>query len=446
MRFGIDGQALLFAVAVSVASGLVFGLAPVVQLAGGSIYEALKEGGVQTSAGRRHHRLRNGLVVAELALALVLLSGAGLMVRSFLRMEEQKSGLEAAGVVTGRVTLPVAVYPEDADRRAFYAELLPRIAQLPGVTSASATANLPLGDDSWWRDVTREGQEQEAQGRRPGVFYSPVAPGFFATVGIPLRHGHDFTPADRESTPLVAIVNESAARQLWPGTDPIGKRFKFGPEDRTGWRTVVGVVADVRQNARERRRVAQVYVPHAQHPIQSLTLVVRARGNPVALTPALRRLIQSRDPDLPFYDVHTLPEAIRLALWEPRLYAALMGFYALIALVIAAVGIYGVMAYSVARRTQEIGIRMAMGAARGAVLRMVIGQGMRLTAIGIGIGLAAAFAVTRLMASLLFGISASDPPTFLGVVAILAGSALLACWLPALRATRVDPMVALRNE
>jgi len=446
MKFGIDGGALLFTAAVAVASGLLFGLAPVFQVTDQSLYESLKDGGSQVSAGRAHHRMRNGLVVTEIALSLVLLAGAGLMIRSFLRMQEIRGGLDPQGVITGRVTLPVAVYPEDGDRRRFFAELLPEIASLPGVVSASVTGQLPYGNSSSTRPIMVEGHEQDREEQMPWANYSPVSPGFFATLRIPRRLGRDFVAEDRAGSPPVAIVNESAARLLWPGQDPLGRRLRFGARDTSAWRTVIGVVADVRQLARRDRVSAQVYVAHAQDPVQSMTLVVRARGNPAALTDPLRRLVRARDADLPLYDLRTMPEAVYLAVWEPRLYALLMAFFALIALVIAAVGIYGVMAYSVAHRTQEIGIRMAMGAAQGTVVRMVVVQGMRLTALGLGIGLAVAFVITRLMASLLFGVSAGDPPTFLGVAVILAGSALLACWLPARRATRIDPMVALRSE
>ncbi|HUK61682.1 MAG TPA: ABC transporter permease [Dongiaceae bacterium] len=445
MHFGVDGTALAFTLVVAVGSGLLFGLAPVVQLSEGALFGALKEGG-RSSAGHHHLRMRNGLVVAEIALSLVLLAGAGLMIRSFLRMQEIRGGFDPHGVISGRVTLPVAVYPEDDQRRRFFQDLIPRVAALPGVEAASATSQLPYGEDSWTRVVTREGHERDAIDRLPHLNFSTVAPGYFAALRIRLRAGRDFGPADGPASQRVAIVNQAAARLLWPGQDPLGKRLQFGPRDTSGWRTVVGVVGDVRQLARFERIAGQVYVPHAQEPLQSLTLVVRAHGDPAALAGPLRRLVRERDPDLPLYDLHTMPESIRLAVWESKIYTQLMTFFALVALAIAAVGIYGVMAYTVANRTQEIGVRMAMGAARHAVLRMVIGQGMRLTAIGLGIGLAVGFGVTRLMASLLFGVSATDPPTYLGVVVILAGSALLACWLPALRATRVDPMVALRSE
>jgi putative ABC transport system permease protein len=235
---------------------------------------------------------------------------------------------------------------------------------------------------------------------------------------------------------------------LWPGKDPIGQRFKWSFDDTTGWRTVVGVVGDVLQttSSEGKRPSVHVYVPHTQEPLQTVILVARHEGDPGALTTAMRRAIQSLDPDMPLYEVHTMNEAIYQGLWENRIWVGMMSVFAALALIIAAIGIYGVMAYSVAQRTQEIGIRMALGAARRDVMRLIVGQAVRLTVLGIGIGLAGAYALTRLMASMLFGVSAGDPPTFVAVTVILAASSILAAWLPAERATRVDPMVALRTE
>jgi predicted permease len=312
------------------------------------------------------------------------------------------------------------------------------------VTAASAASEVPLGRNGWTTSILREGREQDRQSDLPLVNFGIARPGYFATLGIPLREGRDFGPEDKAGGPEAAIVNQAAARLLWGGESPIGKRVKFGLEDTT-WKTVVGVVGDVRQNA-ENKRVAQVYGAYDQNSIQTLFFVIRTRGNPTSLTPAVRQLVQRRDPDLPFYESSSLTAAMSKALWEQRLYAWMMGGYSFIALVIAAIGIYGVMAYRVAQRTQEIGIRMALGAPQSAVLRMVVGQGLRLTVLGLGIGLAAAFALTRFMASVLFGVNPNDPPTFAGVAIILSLSALLASWLPAWRASRVDPMRALRHE
>ncbi len=445
MKFEIDGWILAFTALITVASGLAFGIAPALHVSRGSLFESLKDGGAHSGTGRGHHRMRNGLVVAEIALAMVLLAGAGLMIRSFLRMQEVGGTFDPEGVLAGRVTLPVARYPEDLQKTQFFAELLPRVRALPGVMAASAGGHLPLGRDASSLNVSTEAHIDDGPSQFPVLNHSIVLPGYFATLDIPIRAGRDFTPADGPRSPRVGIVNESAARILWPKEEPLGKRFKFGANDTAGWCTVVGVVPDVRQHI-ESQLIAQVYVPHAQDAVQSLYILVRANGDPTPLAAPIRALLQARDRDLPFYEVSTLRAAISLAVWEPRLYAWLMGAYSIIALAIAAVGIYGVMAYRVEQRTQEIGIRMALGAPQGAVLRMVVGQGMRLTVLGLGIGLAAAFAVTRLMAGMLFGVDPNDPPTFIGITVILALSAMLASWLPAWRASRVDPMTALRHE
>jgi putative ABC transport system permease protein len=444
MKFDIDGPVLLYTMLLSAASGILFGLAPVLQWARPGMYEGLKDGSLQAGVGRSHHRIRNGLVVAEMALAMVLLVGAGLMIRSFVSMQERRGGLDPSGVLIGRVTLPVAVYPEAAQRRSFFAELQPRLAGLPGVTGASAVTDPPLGNSAWNTTVVREGAEQEGRVGWPSMYTAIALPGYFATIGIPIHAGRDFTSADGPDAQRVVIVNQAAARVLWPGQNPLGKRLKFSPDDSL-FKTVVGVVGDVRQRS-EDERAAAVFQPHAQNSVQTLTLVIKTSGDPAALAAPVRKLLQARDPDLPFYDSRTFAEHVGQSLWEPRIYTSLMGAYSFIALVIAAVGIYGVMAFRVAQRTQEIGIRMALGAPQSAVVRMVVGQGMRLTVLGLGLGLAAAFGITRLMASMLFGVDPNDPPTFFGVAFILAASALLACWLPAHRASRVDPMTALRHE
>ena len=285
-----------------------------------------------------------------------------------------------------------------------------------------------------------------AEAPRRSVFLGIVRPDYFRVLEIPLRAGRAFTADDDSSSDGVAIVSETAARTLWPGKNALGQRFKWASDDTTGWRTVIGIVADVTPSVTEKRPPSTVYLPHAQEPVQVVTVLARHDGDPAALTAAMRRVLQANDPDMPLFEVRTLEEFVRRSLWEERIYAALMSVFAVLALAIAAIGIYGVMAYSVAQRTQEIGIRMALGAARRDVLRLVVGQALRLTVLGVGIGLAGAYAVTRLMASLLTGVTPGDPPTFVGVTVILALSSIVAAWLPAERATRVDPMVALRSE
>jgi putative ABC transport system permease protein len=265
-------------------------------------------------------------------------------------------------------------------------------------------------------------------------------------MGIRLVAGREFEASDDEKGMRVAVVNEAAAKVLWPKKDPIGQRFKIGKDDTLDWAEVVGVVADVHQNPNPNRGPAEIFTPHAQSPVQTMSILVRTEGDPAALTTPVRKLLQARDPNLPFYDTMTMKKAMEFGLWESRLFSSMMGAFSAIALLIAAVGLYGIMAYSVAQRTHEIGIRMALGAAATDVQRMIVGQALRITLLGIGLGLAGAFAVTRLMSSLLFGVKPDDPPTFVAVTVMLALSGLIAAWLPARRATMVEPVRALRCE
>jgi predicted permease len=446
MRFELDPTVLVAVTAVSVLSGIVFGLAPAWQVTSGDMLTPLREGtpgGGDTPARRR---MRSTLVVAEIALAVVLLIGSGLMVRSFLRMQDQRNLLRVEGVLTGTVTLPVAAYPEEAQRVAFFRELRQSLAGLPGVREVGGVLNLHLGRNNWLMSLQREGVDDPNDPEQPAVAFNVITPGYLDAVGLALVRGRDFTESDGGEGAKVALVNQAAALKLWPGEDPIGKRIRFGgPEN--DWLQVVGVTASIRQriSARE-QRVAEAIVPHAQFKSQTLTWTLRTDGDPGALAGTVRSLLRARDSNLPFYNVRTLKEHVARSMWDTRLYAQLMAVFSGLALLIAALGIYGVMAYTVSQRTREIGIRMALGAARSDVQRLVFGQATRLTVLGIGIGLAAAFALTRLMTGLLFGVRPDDPPTFGVVTLVLAASAVIAAWLPAARAVRVDPVVALRHE
>jgi putative ABC transport system permease protein len=447
MKFDTDLNTVAFLIGSSLLAAILAGMMPALQTSQVDVHEALKEGGLHGASSKRRNRMRSTLVVAEISLALILLAGAGLMIKSFVKMTGQRSSIVADNVLTGRFTMPVAVYDDDAKKLAFTEALMPAIAGLPGVEAVSAIQALPLGRNSWNRNVWLPGDPTGKDAPTRVMYQSIVRPHYFKVMGIPLRKGRDFNSGDAPDGNQVAIVSESAAKKLWPKKDPIGQRFKWSADDTTGWKTVVGVVADVRQHIEMKRDPETIYQPHTQEVVQTLVLVVKHAGPPGALATALRRTIQSRDADMPLYDVRTMNEWLRYSLWENRIYVSLMSVFAALALAIAAIGIYGVMAYTVAQRTQEIGIRMALGAARAQVMQMVVGQALRLTLLGIGIGLAGAFAVTRGMTSILFtGVSATDPPTFIGVTVILAGSALIAAWIPADRATRVDPMVALRSE
>jgi putative ABC transport system permease protein len=338
------------------------------------------------------------------------------------------------------------VYPNNAAKLMFMDRVMPALAALPGVRTLSTVQSLPLGRNAWHRVLWLDGDPVGTDAPKREVFWSITRPDYFRTMGIPLRSGRDFSARDDSGSMRVAIVSETAARTLWPGRDAVGQRFKWSADDTSGWKVVVGVAGDVMQHLAGKKPPVHVYVPHAQEPLQTVTVVARYEGDPASLAAAMRRVVQAQDPEMPLYDMRTMVEYIHRSLWENRIWVSLMAVFAVLALVIAATGIYAVMAYSVAQRTQEIGIRMALGAARPDVLRLVVGQALRLTVLGVGVGLAGAYAVTRLMASVLFGVSATDPPTFIGVTLILGVSAIVAAWLPAERATRLDPMVALRSE
>ena len=449
MHFDLDPQVLLVVLGVSLLAGMAFGLAPAWHATSGDVLTPLREGTPGGGDSPNHRRLRSGLVVAEVSITVLLLIGSGLMVRSFLHQVDQRLSLRADRVLTGSVTLPVALYPSDTARVAFFHELRGSFAALPGVRSVGGVLNLHLGSSQWTMSVRREGVDAEIgpDSQNPSVGFNVITPGYLDAVGLQLLRGRDFTDGDVEGAPRVALVNQVAATALWPKQDPIGKRLRSGREPENGWTTIVGVVANVRQHARARGRdVGEMLIPHAQSGNQSLFWALRTDGNPGALAPVVRRALRNRDPNLAFADGRTLTEHVRIAIWQSRVYAQLMGVFSLVALIIAALGIHGVMAYTVAQRTREICIRMALGAARADVQRMIVGQALRLMLLGSGIGLALAYALTRFMQSQLFGIRPDDPPTFVGVTLILAVSSAVAAWLPTARAVRVDPVVALRHE
>jgi len=450
MKFDLDPRVVLAVAGVTIVSGLGFGLAPALQSASEDVLTPLREGTPGGGDSRVRRRMRSSLVVAEIALAVVLLIGSGLMVQSFLRQQQLQSALRTDGVLTGTVTLPGALYAKDEQRDVFLTEFRHALLALPGVHAAGAVLNLHLGTNHWGMSVQREGVDPDVdtQNTRPIVSFNSITPGYLESVGLTLLRGRDVTEADTRTAPHVALVNEAAAKQLWPGQDPIGKRWRFERNSPFGWYTVVGVTANVRQHLRTSRndRLSEILVPASQFSVSSLSWAIRSDRPTVEVTGAVRRMLRARDANLAFADAMTMREHVQRSVWEPRIYAQLMGVFSMVALIIAALGIYGVMAYTVAQRTREIGIRMALGAARGDVQRLVVGQALRLTLLGAGIGLALAFALTRFMQSQLFGIRADDPPTFAGVTLILALSSAVAAWLPTARAVRVDPVVALRHE
>jgi len=445
MDFRLDPGVVAIVIAVSILSGILFGLAPALHVTAGDLLSPLREGtpGSGDTPGRR--RMRNSLVVAEVALAVVLLIGSGLMVRSFMRLQEQRNALRADHVLTASVMLPAVLYPEGEQRVQFFRELRQSLSELPGVKSAGGVLNLHLGTNNWTVSVEREGIDPPNTPDMPIVAYNVVTPGYLESVGLTLIEGRDFIDTDGETGRFAALLNQSAAKKLWPGESAMGKRLKVGGEKE--YSTVVGIVADIRQRVNApAKRIAEVLTPHPQSKRQTLTWAIRTEGPPAALAPVVRQLLRARDPNLPVYNLRTMSEHVARSLWETRIYAQLMSVFSALALFIAALGIYGVMAYSVGQRTREIGIRMALGAARADVQRLVMGQATRLTLLGVGIGLAAAYGLTRFMVNQLFGVRPDDPPTFVVVTVILAASAVFAAWLPVARAVRVDPVVALRHE
>jgi putative ABC transport system permease protein len=447
MKFNLDGRVLGFTVAVSLLTGIVFGSVPALQASKIDLNEALKEGGRSAAAGAGRRRLRSLLVVVEVALSLVLLVGAGLMMRSFLRLRQVDPGVDPKNVLTMTVSLPRAKYTEPEKQVAFFQQLLERTNALPGVETAGAVSNLPLSGSLWGRSLTVEGRPVLPVGQAPMINHCVTTPNYFRSMGIRLLAGRDFAPPDTKDAPRVTVIDERLAREFWPGESPLGKRIRFGPpEANEPWHTIVGVVGEVRHERLEMATRKSIYVPHSQIPDRQMVLTIRTATDPMSLAAAVRGQVKELDPDQPVSDVRPMSEVISRSVWQPRLYAILFGIFAAVALVLATVGIYGVMAYSVTQRTHEIGIRMALGAQSSDVLKMVLGHGLLLALTGVVIGLGAAFALTRLMASLLFNVSATDPITFTLIALLLMLVALVACLVPARKAMKVDPMVALRYE
>ncbi|MBV9924261.1 MAG: ABC transporter permease [Acidobacteria bacterium] len=441
-----DWRVLLFAAGASVLTGVAFGIAPAWQASRYDLNDSLKEGGRGAGGGRS--RMRSGLVVAEVAVSLLLLAGAGLLVKSFGRLQAVDPGFDPEGVITMRVSLPGARYKEPARKVEFYATLLERVRSLPGVESAGATIQLPLrgSDYSIWRGLIREGRPETPE-EAIDASYSVVTPGYFRALRIPLRAGRAFDERDRTDSAKVAVVNESLARKVFPGEDPVGKRIHIW-RDEEFQREIVGVVGDTKPDSLETAGAPQIYVPHAQDAEWGgLSLTVRARGaGAESLVGAVREEVRALDRELPIYDVKTLGKVVADSTAYRRVSMFLMAGFAVAALLLAGVGLYGVVSYAVTERTREIGVRVALGAQRRDVVRLVVRHGMLLTLLGLAVGLACALALTRLMTGLLYEVSAADPGVYILVALLLAAVALLACLVPARRATKVDPMVALRYE
>ncbi len=439
----VDFWVLCFTLGISCLTGLIFGVMPALRTSKTDLNEALKDGGKST-AGKERHRMRSLLVVADVALALILLAGAGLMMKSFVRLLEVNPGFDSSHVLT----LGISLWgPKSADVPAvqFFQQMLDRVKALPGVESAAVINQIPLGGNLDMYGVHVEGKSDPNPERDPSADRYAISPDYLRTMRIPLLAGREFTQDDRRESPLVLIVNQTFVQHFWPGESAIGKRLKIG-DTKGPWRTVVGVAGDVLHRGLDAPHSLQVYIPNTQWTDSDVLMVVRTANDATSIVAAVRQAIAAVDPQAPVSNVATMNEVVSASVAQQRFSVLLFVLFAVIALVLASVGIYGVISYAVAERTHEIGIRMALGAARSDVLRLVVGEGMKSALLGVAAGIAGALALTRLLANLLYGVKPNDPATFVAVSALLTVVALLACYIPARRAMRVDPMVALRYE
>jgi putative ABC transport system permease protein len=448
MHIGLDWRVLGFTFLVSLLTGGVFGLVPALHSSRFQLTESLKEGGWSSQETSRRNRIRGFLIVSELAIAVVLMVGAGLLIQSLWRLRQVSPGFNSSNVLSFMVVLPEASYPREKQSQ-FFHDLIVRLEQLPGVRSASAVLPLPLSDNRFSIAFEIEGRPM-AKGDLPSGDFFNIGLGYFRTMGIPVLKGRDFDQRDQQKSTPVIIINETLAERFFPNEDPIGKHIHPGistiENEDSVMREIVGVVGDVRNRSLTAEAKPSFYIPQTQTPFGQMTLIVRTANDPHAAVTAVTREVASLDKELPVFGVKTLDEYVATSVAGPRFNSTLLGIFAIVALVLTVVGLYGVMSYSVAQRTGEIGIRMALGAQTKDVLRLIVGQGFKLVVVGVTIGLLGAFALTRLLASLLFGVTAKDPLTFVAVTVVLAVVALLACYLPARRATKVDPLVALRYE
>ncbi len=459
-QVGIDWRVLLFTLGVSLAAGVIFGLAPALQPARGNLHEPLKEGGNRTAGSVGGQWLRRALVTSEVALALLLITTASLLVRSFVGLLQQEPGFDVEHVLTMKLSLPPARYGTGAAAERFSSQVVERLEALPGVRAAAITTSVPLegGPDLSFKILGRKGGGDDGDGNYDAD-YRALTPGLFRALRIPIVRGRGFTGADRLGGPLVALINHEAARRWWPKEDPVGQRIVVAQGSKDlgdrGPRTIVGIAGDTRDDGLDRKLPAILYVPLGQVPDQLIALffkllpvsvTLHTAADSPALTAAAKRQIWSVDPGQPIDDVKSMAEIRDLSLGSRRFTTALLGLLALLALALAAVGIYGVLSYLVQQRTREIGVRLALGASAGQVQRLVLRQGMGAVAVGIALGLGGAFAVTRLLGSLLVGVTAHDPLSFFFTPALLAVIAVLASSIPAQRASRLDPLIALRQE
>ena len=441
----LDGRALAFTAAITLLTGLLFGLLPAWQASKPNLNEAMKDAGRGSTEGGRRQLVRSTLVVLEVSSALLLLVGAGLMINSFWQLLRVDPGFNPDNALTLSVALPRTKYPEEPQQVAFFQQLLEKTGSLPGVQSAGMSNSMPMGND-FVLAFEIEGQPPLPPGASQSTNFYSVSADYFKAMGIPLRRGRLFTTGDTKDSAHVTIINETMAQKMFPNEDPLGKRINFDGREHPNWYEIVGIVGDVKQYGLDQVTPMQTYEPHTQQTFSAMTLVVRATGDPTNLTAAIRQTVSQLDKEQPIANIKPLAQFLATSIAQQQFSVLLLGVFAAVALILAAVGIYGVLNYAVTQRTHEIGIRMALGAGQRDVLSLVVGHGLRLTLLGVVAGLVAAFGLTRLMSTLLFGVSATDPLTFSLIALLLIMVALLACWIPARRAAKTDPMIALRYE
>jgi putative ABC transport system permease protein len=447
-EINIDLRVLGFTLIAAALCGLIFGLAPALQSSRINLNETLKEGGRSGLDNATGRRLRNALVIAEVAFSLILLVGAGLMIKSFLTLQSVSPGFNPERILTMHLTLPRAKYDTDEKVNLYNRQLLEQLTALPGVEEAGLSISIPPNNLDISDSFTIEGKPWPEGSTPPFVPLVMISPGYFATIGVPLLQGRPFNENDKLGSPGVVIINQILAEQYFPGESPIGKRLKIGGPERpkNGWMEIVGLVGDVKYSGLESKPEPSYYLPLEQNVWGASYLAIRTASNPTSLTSAIRKQIWDIDRDIPIANLATMDQLLRESIAQPRFRSFLLGVFAVLALLLASIGTYGVISYSVTQRTHEIGIRMAMGAKARDVMMLVIKRGMAVTLIGVAIGVLGSLALTRLIESLLFQVSTTDLTTFVGVAGLLIAVALLACWIPARRASRVDPMTALRCE
>ena len=448
INWQIDRAALLYTVCISIVTGLIFGLAPALQISTGQLQSALKEGTRGAGSGVVRNRLRNALVVGEVALSVVLLIGASLFVRSFLNMQKADAGFATERLMTLRIYMPGDRYVASTPRAQRVDDVIGRIESIPGVIAATASNNIPLSGGGGGGSVIVEGRAVDP-GEEPNIFYAAVTPHWFRTLDVPILRGRDFTDAEGRDSSGVAVINQTMADRLWANEDPLGRRFRFTGDTAAPWFTVIGVTRDINTGGIEPDEEPEpaAFIPYPYQPSLNTGITIRtSTANPEQVMSAVRAQIRASDPILPVFEVQTMQTRREQGYWEFNLFSWMFSIFGVVALLLAAIGVYGVISYGVSQRTHEIGVRMALGARSGDVLRLIIRQGMTLTLAGVLLGLLGAFGVTRVIGSMLFGISPTDPISFVGIALFLTSVAVVASYVPARRAMGVDPVTALRYE